>query len=268
MAIMASDYEIIITLCFFHNHSAGSWHLFHSKNTSKLLILNEKISFMLAGILLAKSFDGRLWVIIIGGIMRRNKKGFTTIELLISLAIMSIALGSIYSLYMSHVGFYTTESVASRVQQTVRSSINLMVQDIRMAGLDPVDSEIFGIQEITGQSIRFTADRDMDGELDDPDLTDGLNESDLEHIAYVYDGNRALEMILYHANGDIETQDTLVDNVLNLTFTYLDANDAVTAVPTEIRSVLIQMTIQKPAGRKGPVDRTLIKRVRCRNLDF
>lgn len=200
--------------------------------------------------------------------MRRNKKGFTTIELLFSMAIMSIALGSIYSLYMSHVGFYTTETVASRVQQNVRSSINLIMQDIRMAGLDPEDSGLFGIQQITAQSIRFTADRDMDGELDDPDLTDGLDVSDLEQIAYVYDGNSALEMILYHADGTVETQDTLVDNVLNFTFSYLDANDAVTAVPEEIRTVLIQMTIQKPAGRKAPVNRTLIKRVRCRNLDF
>jgi type IV pilus assembly protein PilW len=200
--------------------------------------------------------------------MRRNKKGFTTIELLFSMAIMSIALGSIYSLYMSHVGFYTTETVASRVQQNVRSSINLIMQDIRMAGLDPEDSGLFGIQQITAQSIRFTADRDMDGELDDPDLADGLDVSDLEQIAYVYDGNSALEMILYHADGTVETQDTLVDNVLNFTFSYLDANDAVTAVPEEIRTVLIQMTIQKPAGRKAPVNRTLIKRVRCRNLDF
>ncbi len=203
-----------------------------------------------------------------GANMRRDNKGFTTIELLISLAIMSITLGSIYSLYMSHVGFYTTESVASRVQQTVRSSINLMVQDIRMAGLDPQDTGLFKILEMTGQSIRFTADRDMDGELDDPDLSDGLDESDLEHIAYAYDGNRTLEMILYQSDGSIITRDTLGDNVLNLSLTYLDADEAVTAVPEEIRSVLIQMTIQKPAGHKGPVNRTLTKRVRCRNLDF
>jgi type IV pilus assembly protein PilW len=223
---------------------------------------------LVSGTLLAESFDGRLWAITIGGIMRSNKKGFTTIELLISMAIMSIALGSIYSLYMSHVGFYTTETVASRVQQNVRSSINLIMQDIRMAGLDPEDSGFFGIQQITAQSIRFTADRDMDGELDDPDLSDGLDESDLEQIAYVYDGNSALEMVIYHADDTIETQDTLVDNVLNFSFTYLDANDAVTAVPEEIRTVLIQMTIQRPAGRKAPVNRTLIKRVRCRNLDY
>jgi type IV pilus assembly protein PilW len=200
--------------------------------------------------------------------MRSNKKGFTAIELLVSMAIMSIALGSIYSLYMSHVGFYTTETVASRVQQNIRSSINLIMQDIRMAGLDPEDTGLFGIQEMTAQSIRFTADRDMDGELDDPDLSDGLDAADLEQIAYVYDGNSALEMILYHADDTIETQDTLVDNVLNFTFTYLDANDAVTAVPAEIRTVLIQMTIQKPAANRDPVNRTLIKRVRCRNLDF
>jgi hypothetical protein len=48
----------------------------------------------------------------------------------------------------------------------------------------------------------------------------------------------------------------------------LDANEVVTADIEKIRTVVIQMTIQKPAGHRNPVSRTLIKRVRCRNLDF
>lgn len=202
------------------------------------------------------------------GAMGTDNKGFTVIELLISLAIISISLGSIYSLYMSHVAAYCTESVTSRVQQNVRSSMNIMMRDIRMAGLDPHRTDLFGISQVTDKSIRFTADTDMDGELDDPDLSDGFDDSDLEQIAYTYDGNNVLEMILYHADGTIEMQDTLVDNVNNLIFTYLDANEVVTADIEEIRTVVIQITVQKPAGHSDPVSRTLIKRVRCRNLDF
>jgi type IV pilus assembly protein PilW len=206
--------------------------------------------------------------------MGKNKKGFTAIEMLVSLAIMSIALGSIYGLYMSHVGVYTTESVASRVQQNVRSSINIMVRDIRMAGLDPEATGIFAIQQAEAQTIRLTADRDMDGALDDPDLSDGSDDSDLEQIAYTYDGSNVLQMILYHADNTIESQDTLVDNVANLTFTYLDesGNDLGNPVPalnlSAIRTVVIDMTVQRPAGLRDPVSRTLIKRVRCRNLVF
>ena len=198
----------------------------------------------------------------------KNKKGFTVLELVISLGIMSIALTSIYGLYMNYVRIYTTEGVTSRVQQGVRAGINMMVRDIRMAGLDPEGVGTFGIVQATAQSIRITADRDMDGDLDEPDLSGGSGESNLEQIAFTYDGNNTLEMILYKSDDTIETRDTLLDNVSSLNFTYLDANDAVTADLDEIRSVVIEMTVRKPAGRSDPVSRTLTKRIRCHNLDF
>ena len=201
--------------------------------------------------------------------MGKNTKGFTVVELLVSLAIMSVALTSIYGLYMSYVRVYTTEGVTSQVQQGVRASMNMMVRDIRMAGLDPTRTGSFGIVEATPQSIRFTADRDMDGEIDDPDLAGGLIESNLEQIAFSFDENtNLLEMILYKSDDTVEIRDTMLDNVSNLNFTYLNADDAVTADLNDIRTVIIALTVLKPAGRDDPVSRTLTKRIRCRNLDF
>ena len=69
-------------------------------------------------------------------IMKINKKGFTAVELLISLAILSMTLGSIYSLYMSFIRQCTNEGVKINVQQSVRSSLDMMTRDIRMAGLE------------------------------------------------------------------------------------------------------------------------------------
>jgi type IV pilus assembly protein PilW len=163
---------------------------------------------------------------------------------------------------------YTTEGVATRVQQSVRAGMNMMVRDIRMAGLDPKGNGIFGIKEATAQSIRFTADRDMDGDLDDPDISIGFNESNSEQIAFTYNGTNLLEMILYNSDDTIETRDTVLDSASNLNFTYLDADDVVTADLDNIRTVVIEMTVQKPAGRGDPVSRTLSKQIRCRNLDF
>jgi prepilin-type N-terminal cleavage/methylation domain-containing protein len=201
--------------------------------------------------------------------MRNNKTGFTVLELMISMAIMSIALTSIYGLYMSYVRVYTTEGVTSRVQQGVRAGMDMMVRDIRMAGLDPTGTDRFGMVEASAQSIRFTADRDMDGEIDDPDLSGGFNESNLEQIAFTYDaGTNLLEMILYKSDDTIESRDTMLENVSNLNFTYLNADDGVTADLNEIRTVIIALTVQKPAGRGDPVSRTLTKRIRCRNLDY
>ncbi len=200
--------------------------------------------------------------------MKINNKGFTAVELLISLAILSMTLGSIYSLYMSFIRTCTKEGVKIHVQQSVRSSLDMMIRDIRLAGLDPEGTGDFGIVAVTPQRIQFTADRDMDGELDDADAGDGIDEPDMEHMAYEYDGSNTLKLFLYKANGTPETSDIMVENVTDLTFTYFNSADETTSNPDDIRSVGIRMTIQKPSGRDGQVSRTLVKRVECRNLEY
>ena len=200
--------------------------------------------------------------------MKNNKKGFTAVELLVSLAILSMTLGSIYSLYMSFIRTCTKEGVKINVQQGVRSSLDMMIRDIRLAGLDPTGTDNFGMVAVTPQRIQFTADRDMDGELDDADATDGLNDPDMEFMAYEYDGNSTLKMSLYKADGSLEISDTMVENVTDLSFAYFNSDDDTTSVLEDIRTVEIRMTIQKPSGQDGQVSRTLVKRVECRNLAF
>ena len=200
--------------------------------------------------------------------MKNNKKGFTAIEMLISLAILSMTLGSIYSLYVSFIRTCTKEGVKINVQQSVRSSLDMMIRDIRIAGLDPEGTGDFGIVAVTPQRIQFTADRDMDGELDDADATDGIDAPDMEFMAYEYDGNSTLRMSLYKADGNLEISDTMVENVTDLTFSYFNSNDDTTSNLDDIRMVGIRLTIQKPSGPDGQVSRTLVKRVKCRNLEY
>ena len=203
--------------------------------------------------------------------MKIDKKGFTAVELLISLAIMSMTLGSIYSLYMSFIRTCTKESVKIKLQQNVRSSLDMMIRDIRLAGLDPEGTGEFGIIAVTPQSIKFTADRDMDGELDIPNAADGIDLSDLEYMEYEFDdSNGIVRMSLYKPPDGTtkELSDTLVENVTGLTFSYFTSNDVTTSNLDDIRTVGIEMTIKKISARDGPVSRTLIKRVICRNLDY
>jgi type IV pilus assembly protein PilW len=200
--------------------------------------------------------------------MKIDKKGFTAIELLISLAIMSMTLGSVYSLYMSFIRTCTKESVKIKLQQNVRSSLDMMIRDIRLAGLDPEGTGEFGIIAATAQSIRFTADRDMDGELNIPNAVDGIDEPDLEHMGYEFDGNGIVRMSLYETYPVKEISDILVENVTGLIFSYYNSKDETTSNLDDIRTVGIEMTITKTSGRDGPVSRTLIKRVKCRNLEY
>jgi len=97
---------------------------------------------------------------------------------------------------------------------------------------------------------------------------DGIDAPDMEHMAYEYDGNRTLRMFLYKANGDPETNDVMVENVTDLVFTYFNSNDETTSNLDDIRTVAIRMTIEKPSGQDGPIGRTLVKRINCRNLEY
>ena len=197
------------------------------------------------------------------------KRGFTAVEMLISLAILSITLSSIYGLYMSFIRVETKEGAKIRVQQNVRSSLDLMVRDIRMVGLDPELTGLFGIvSPLEPRHLKFKADRDLDGLQDEPNMADGIDDSDLEYMEYAYDGSNNVEMILYKSDDTEEMRATLVDDVTDLNFSYFDAEDATTSIAEDVRTIEIRMTIQKPAGRGGEVSRTLIKRVKCRNLEF
>jgi len=173
-------------------------------------------------------------------------------------AIISIVFGTIYRSFDVFTRSYTTENVKAGVQQKTRIGIDLMARDIRLAGLDPLGSANAGFisSGTNTASIQFSADHNYDGDLDDP----------FENITYALNGN-VLEQTSDLGSGSVA--DTLLDNVTDLTFTYLDAADTPMAAPIqvdEIRTVLISLTLQRPAGRGDAVSRTYTTRIRCRNL--
>ena len=59
-------------------------------------------------------------------------------ELLIALGIMSIVITAIYGVSASASRSSTKNEVAAEVMQNLRTSMDFMEQDIRMAGLDPI----------------------------------------------------------------------------------------------------------------------------------
>jgi prepilin-type N-terminal cleavage/methylation domain-containing protein len=190
-----------------------------------------------------------------------DKSGFTLIELVVVMAIMSIVLGAIYSVFAATNRSTTNNEVIAEVMQNLRSSTDFMEQDIRMAGLDRFGSANAGIEAATADNLRFTADRNMDGALND----------NIERITYFYDAaNSRLRQCLWE--GTLNDWQTVAENVTNFQFSYLDADDNLLAFPiadlSEIRTVVVSMSIQQPAGRSEPVERTINKRILCRNLFF
>jgi type IV pilus assembly protein PilW len=190
-------------------------------------------------------------------------KGFTMLELLVAVTVGSLVLFAISTVYLSLSRSYTTQNAAANVQQMARAGIDYMVEDIVLAGLNPEDTGGFGVQSASSTAMHFTLDRNMNG---DQDTTNS------EDITYSYDPTaNQLDQCLNTLFGTASCS-VLLNNVTNVTFEYLDWNgndlgDPVVAADLDnIRTVIISMSVQEPAGRDGTVTRTYSTRIRCRNL--
>jgi type IV pilus assembly protein PilW len=184
--------------------------------------------------------------------------GFTLVEVLMCIAILSVLFGTVYRTFDTFSRSYVNENVKAGVQQKSRIGIDLLARDIRLAGLNPLGTSNAGFNPAnTGSaSIQFTADLNYDGDLDDP----------FEDIIYALSGN-LLQQTADLGSGPVTA--TLLDNVTALTFTYLDQANNLLPEPVatdQIRTVIISLTTQRPAGRDKTVSRTYTTRVRCRNL--
>jgi hypothetical protein len=160
------------------------------------------------------------------------------------------------------------------------------LQDIRMAGLDPLETAGAGIEEITasGKKLRFSSDRcnlpvassgcsnpEPDGDLDD----------DSEIVTYLHDATqKTLKKCLYElpATYGLDSSSGSCQVVLEKVianpdgipvFTFLDSDDGVIDQNDDrslIRTVILTLTVEEPAGRTNKVARTYSSRVRLRNI--
>jgi type II secretory pathway pseudopilin PulG len=204
-------------------------------------------------------------------------RGFTVVELVVALGLSAVVFGLIVSFFADMSRSTTTQNAAAAAQQTARAGVDFMAQELRLAGLDPLNSAGAGIEEISvdGTKIRFTSDScDLpighSGTCDNP-VPDGNVNGKNERVTYWYDaGSRVLRRYLYEGTPSetwtplLEQVEPNPDNVP--LFTFLGGNGSPTTVRADIRTVLITLTIQEPAGRSKAVERTYSSRVRLRNI--
>jgi type II secretory pathway pseudopilin PulG len=197
----------------------------------------------------------------------RRQAGFTMVDILVGLAMASVVIVAIISLFTAVGRSYTIQNVAADVQQVTRAGIEHMAQNIRMAGLDPFGNAGAEIQEFNADKIRFSLDRcDIPIGSKGCGFPDGDVDDKFENVTYRWDpAERKLKQVLYEGTASAHTE-TLIENVSNLQFTYLDDDDGAAATAADIRTVIISLTVTDPAGRGGTVSRTYSARVRCRNL--
>lgn len=204
------------------------------------------------------------------------QNGFTFIELSIAMVIGLIILGAVGNMYIRYTDATTVQNVSADLQLSGRAALEFMVREIRMAGFTQSESDAdkFGIDEAQSTKIRFI--RDV---VDPANPNEGIgevNEDGAEIISYYLDpGDNSLQRQLNEATPNMSRQPLVggIDGqveISNLDFTYFDENENILLNPDAslslIRSIIVTLTAQAPAGKVGMVERTFVSRVRCRNL--
>jgi prepilin-type N-terminal cleavage/methylation domain-containing protein len=178
--------------------------------------------------------------------------GFSLVELLIVIAILSIVMATAVGSFDNISRFFTRENVKSETQKKTRFGLETMIQDIMLAGLNPRGVSGSGVQMATGTSIRVASDLNFDGDFDDPSET----------VTYALNGTNLQQ------TNHLGTE-TLVENVSSFRLVYFNAGGAELAEPiniADVRSVGLSIAITKPAGRAKSVTRAYSVHIRCRNL--
>ncbi len=166
--------------------------------------------------------------------MKLNNRGFTLVELMITLAMTGIIIAAVYSANSVQQRANSRQDQELEVQQSLRAALYAINQEIRMAGYDPESSSKAGFTAATATALTFTMDSNANKKIDagsDETVTYSLNGTTLKR------------------NGQ-----PLIDNVEQLEFYYTMEDETQTTTPgklEDIRSVTISLLARSkdPGGK-------------------
>ena len=185
-----------------------------------------------------------------------NEYGFTLVELLVGLVITVIILGTAVKLLTLLRRAFSVQEQVSEMQQYIRSSMDAMSRETRMAGYNPTGAIFDGISLAQTGTITICADFDGNGTI-----------AGTETVTYAYD---PVNSRIDRTAGGSGAQ-PFAENIGGLTFSYYDGDGATTAIPADIRKIKITIT-----GRTKNIDSTykdykyatLTSFVTPKNLDY
>jgi hypothetical protein len=139
------------------------------------------------------------------------------------------------------------------MQQNLRAGMFLLEREIRMAGYDKADSNLFGFKTsgsdgrlTDANNIYFTVDRSEDGVV---------NNNDDEQIAFRLNASNLQK----YSTGAVAWQ-TIAENIDALDFVYLaEDGSLLTGTPASIRSVQITLVARTGRGDPGYINNTIYR---------
>ncbi len=201
----------------------------------------------------------------------RNRKGVTLIELLVALVISGIVIAGIYRIFVSQTKAYTVQDQVVEVQQNIRSAMEILLRDLRMAGYD--NDSLTSKIAIANPIVR--ADHSVTVQYE----YDVTHQYQVRY--YLVNGILKRELtITLDTGGQTQTTEDILENVDTLNFLYgVDTNNdgaadswvSAGAVGTA-KIIAVQVTLQARPTQVNPdvvnmvMPRILTTRVALRNL--
>jgi prepilin-type N-terminal cleavage/methylation domain-containing protein len=190
--------------------------------------------------------------------IKRGAVGFSLIEMMVSIALVGVLLGAIFTMLIQSQQQYPSEQSLSEATQNARLAMELMSTVIRQAGNDlqrrsndpcnPNNHPCIAGEPISGTATTLNILADITGSVGtntgDPDCD--TNDS-FEDVGFQYDSASQQINMRLGAGGPL---DPIAKNIAGLTFEYYtyDGTGALiaTAVPCQIRVVRITIVASSP----------------------
>jgi len=149
--------------------------------------------------------------------VKNKKSGFTLVEIMVSMVISSLVIAGVYGVYTIQQRSYTVQEQVTELQQRLRSAVDFMTRDMRMAGYNPdgacdVNKETNGI--LTWTSDNFSFQYCENGEMN--------------RIVYSMDGSDLVRTLTVGSAGSGVPR-KIAEGVDAIEFQYLAGNRASTA---------------------------------------
>ena len=154
--------------------------------------------------------------------IRLNQRGITLIELLVAFVICGIVVAGIYRVFVAQTRAYTVQDQVVEVQQNIRTAMEVLLRDVRMAGYDSdsLTSKISIANPILVDLVKGDHEVTVNYEYDD------THQYGVRY--FLENGNLRRELTVSPFGGvPSSTTDTLLENVNALNFTYgVSINDS------------------------------------------
>ena len=204
-----------------------------------------------------------------------RERGFSLMEVLISMAVFTIVLFAVYSTYVSGAGTYAKGDMKADIHQNTRASMELMVREIRLAGYFPENfpfimpagpGTVCGVPPFVGisnaQATTITICSDIDGD----------NSSEL--VTYTWVGDTNGDNVVDPGENEIrrqvtddtglQPQEVIAFNISAFQLSYLDpTNTLINPVPgacgdninppCDIGRVIVTMTGSEPVSQSAAI---------------